>query len=61
LLEIGGAGNVWALNDLDPESRNKFVFTEFDRNGSVIRGAVKAHRKWSTDESVNKGPRTHSV
>jgi hypothetical protein len=57
-LEIGGAGQVWALNDFDPENPSKFVFTEFDRNGSVIKEAVRTRRKWSTDESMDKGGQT---
>ena len=57
-LEIGGAGQVWALNDFDPENASKFVFTEFDRNGSLIKEAVRTRREWSTDESTHEGGQT---
>ncbi len=57
-LEIVSADQVWALNDFDPMDRSKFVFTAFDKNGVVVKEAVKSHRSWSTEESMSKGGQT---
>lgn len=34
------------------------MFTAFDRNGAVIKEAVKSHRRWSIEESMSKGGQT---
>lgn len=57
-LEIDGRGHVWALNDFDSENPSKFVFSEFDATGSVMRGILKPDPKWSTNESTSTGGQT---
>lgn len=53
-LEIDTSGQVWALNDFDPDNPAKFVFLAFDKDGCVNKEAVR-RRRWSTDESMQGG------
>ncbi len=57
-VEVVSADQVWTLNDFDPMDRSRFVFTEFDRNGTVIKEAVRSRRSWSTEEGMSKGGQT---
>ena len=57
-LKIDGTGHVWALNDFDPENPSKFVFSEFDAAGSIIRGILQPQARWSTNESMSTGGQT---
>ena len=49
---------MWTLDDFHQENPANSVFTEFDRNGSVINHFVKPRCNWSTDESMSKGGQT---
>lgn len=57
-VKVVSADQIWTLNDLERMGRNKFVFTQFDRNGTVIKEVTKSHPGWSTEESMSKGGQT---